>query len=84
MLDKTPKPVRNAKTLRMAYLRRAYTLCNSPVCGRSLSKIKITPSMVGKTLGSVINLLNRRERYRKVLPQAFMDKYRKFSQNKRK
>lgn len=50
---------RSAAALRVAYMRRAHTRRNSHL-REQFYKITITPSMVGKSLASVIQSLNRR------------------------
>lgn len=57
----TTEPVRSAEALRVAYMLRAHIRRNSNV-REQFHKIKITPSMVGKSLASVIQTLNRRRR----------------------
>lgn len=55
---------RSAAALRVAYMRRAYERRNSPLPGR-YHRLRITPDMVGMSVASVINLLDRRERHKK-------------------
>ena len=56
------EPARSAAALRVAYMRRAHIRRNSHL-REQFYKVKITPSMVGMSLASVIQSLNRRRRY---------------------
>lgn len=60
----TTESTRLAAALRVAYMRRAYERRNSNVPGR-YHRLRITPDMVGMSIASVLNLLDRRERHRK-------------------
>ena len=62
MTDKNTEPTRSAADLRVAYMRRAHDRRNSHVPGRYY-RLRITPDMVGMSLASVIQMLNKRERY---------------------
>lgn len=62
-MPNTTEPTRLAAALRVAYMRRAYERRNSPLLGRYY-RLRITPDMVGMSIASVINLLDRRERHR--------------------
>lgn len=64
MTDNNPKSARSAADLRVAYMRRAHDRRNSRVPGRYY-RLRITPDMVGMSLASAINLLNKRERHKK-------------------
>lgn len=57
----TDNNTRSAAALRVAYMRRAHIRRKFPV-REQFYKITITPSMVGKSLASVIQSLNRRRR----------------------
>lgn len=59
-MTNTTEP-RSAAALRVAYMRRAYIRRKFPV-REQFYKVKITPSMVGMSLASVIQTLNRRRR----------------------
>lgn len=63
-MTNTTEPTRLAAALRVAYMRRAYERRKSPLPGR-YHRLRITPDMVGMSLASVLNLLDRRERHRK-------------------
>ena len=52
---------RSAAAVRVAYMRRAYIRRKFPV-REQFYKIKITPSMVGMSLASVIQTFNRRRK----------------------
>lgn len=57
----TDNNTRSAAALRVAYMRRAHIRRQFPV-REQFYKVTITPSMVGKSLASVIQSLNRRRR----------------------
>ncbi len=64
MTDKTTEPVLSAAAVRVAYMRRAKIRRNSPLPGRYY-RLRITPDMVGMSIAGAIDLLNKREHYRK-------------------
>lgn len=63
-MTNTTEPARSAVALRVAYMRRAHDRRNSHLPGRYY-RLRITPAMVGMSIASVLNMLNRREHYNK-------------------
>lgn len=57
----TDNNTRSAAALRVAYMRRAHIRRKYPVQAQ-FYKITITPSMVGMSLASVIQMFNRRRK----------------------
>lgn len=60
---------RSAAAVRVAYMRRAHIRRKYPV-REQFYKITITPSMVGMSLASVIQTLNRRRKNPRLLKRT--------------